>query len=304
GDLLRAHPLRVRVGVLAVGGDDVIVRLQGGEGADRDRFLPDIKMQEAAELAQGVGLGQRFLHAPDGQHLVVVPGEGGLVGGARGVGLGSLTLDCAHCQGFSGPLLMFRGFGFFAGVKSAKIYQEARASGRFDVSRPRAKRGSAAAHNVHPPRDGTQLPARPADVKAAMEASTPGGPTSGPIEAAPGPDPVAVDAPSRGLILLVDDEPAIARAYARTLGAAGFTVVTASDGREAADAAREKSFDVIGSDIAMPTMDGIELLRTVREYDLDVPFVIMTGGPAVDSAARAMEYGALRYLVKPVEPAA
>jgi len=135
-----------------------------------------------------------------------------------------------------------------------------------------------------------------------MEASTPRGPISGPIEAAPGPDPVAVDAPSRGLILLVDDEPAIARAYARTLGAAGFTVVTASDGREAADVARERSFDVIVSDIAMPTMDGLELLRMVREYDLDVPFVIMTGGPAVDSAARAMEYGALRYLIKPVTP--
>ena len=135
-----------------------------------------------------------------------------------------------------------------------------------------------------------------------MEASTPGGPTSGPIEAAPGPDPVAVDAPSRGLILLVDDEPAIARAYARTLGAAGFTVVTASDGREAADVARERSFDVIVSDIAMPTMDGLDLFRAIREHDLDVPFVIMTGGPAVDSAARAMEYGALRYLIKPVTP--
>jgi YesN/AraC family two-component response regulator len=56
-------------------------------------------------------------------------------------------------------------------------------------------------------------------------------------------------------------------------------VVTASDGREAADAAREKSFDVIVSDIAMPEMDGLELLRDVREHDLDVPFVIMTGGP-------------------------
>ena len=135
-----------------------------------------------------------------------------------------------------------------------------------------------------------------------MEASTPGGPLSGPSEAASGPDPVAVDAPSRGLILLVDDEPAIGRAYARTLGAAGFTVVIANDGRTAAEAAREKSFDVIVSDIAMPEMDGLDLLRTVREYDLDVPFVIMTGGPAVDSAARVMEYGALRYLIKPVVP--
>jgi EAL domain-containing protein (putative c-di-GMP-specific phosphodiesterase class I) len=135
-----------------------------------------------------------------------------------------------------------------------------------------------------------------------MDASTEGDPVSGPIEVGAGPEPVAVDAPSRGLILLVDDEQAILRAYSRTLGIAGFTVVTAADGHQAAIVARERSFDVIISDITMPGMDGIDLLRAVREHDLDVPFVIMTGGPAVDSAARAMEYGALRYLIKPVLP--
>jgi EAL domain-containing protein (putative c-di-GMP-specific phosphodiesterase class I) len=105
------------------------------------------------------------------------------------------------------------------------------------------------------------------------------------------------------LILLVDDEPSIARAYARTLGVAGFSVVTATDGVQAAAAARDKNFDVIVSDITMPEMNGLELLRAVREHDLDVPFVLMTGGPAVDSAVRAVEYGALRYLIKPVDPA-
>ena len=124
---------------------------------------------------------------------------------------------------------------------------------------------------------------------------------SGPKAPSPGTGP---DAASRGLILVVDDEYAIARAYARTLGAAGFSVVIASDGREAAAAARDKSFDVIVSDIAMPEMNGLELLRLVREHDLDVPFVLMTGGPAVESAVRAMEYGALRYLIKPIDPAA
>src|SRR6187455_922133 len=111
-----------------------------------------------------------------------------------------------------------------------------------------------------------------------MEASSTSGSQPGPDEAGPAPAPVQIDAPSRGLILLVDDEPGIARAYARTLGTAGFTVITAADGNEAAQAARDKSFDVIVSDIAMPGMDGLELLRTVREVDLDVPFVIMTGG--------------------------
>ena len=111
------------------------------------------------------------------------------------------------------------------------------------------------------------------------------------------------EAASRGLILLVDDEQSIARAYARTLGAAGFSVETAGDGREAAAAARSRNFDVIVSDITMPEMNGLELLRAVREHDLDVPFVLMTGGPAVDSAVRAIEYGALRYLIKPIDPA-
>jgi EAL domain-containing protein (putative c-di-GMP-specific phosphodiesterase class I) len=106
----------------------------------------------------------------------------------------------------------------------------------------------------------------------------------------------------RGLVLLVDDEQSIARAYARTLGAAGFAVEVAFDGKEAASAARERSFDVIVSDIAMPEMNGLELLRAVREHDLDVPFVLMTGGPAIDSAVRAVEYGALRYLIKPISP--
>jgi EAL domain-containing protein (putative c-di-GMP-specific phosphodiesterase class I) len=109
------------------------------------------------------------------------------------------------------------------------------------------------------------------------------------------------DTAARGAVLLVDDEQSIARAYARTLGTAGFTVEIAFDGKAAAAAARERHFDVIVSDIAMPEMNGLELLRTVREHDLDVPFVLMTGGPAIDSAVRAVEYGALRYLIKPID---
>ena len=106
---------------------------------------------------------------------------------------------------------------------------------------------------------------------------------------------------SRGLILLVDDEPTIVRGFARILTAAGFSVEIAHDGSEAAELARSKSFDVIVSDIAMPEMNGLQLLRSVREHDLDVPVILMTGGPAVESAVQAMEYGALRYLIKPVE---
>ncbi len=107
----------------------------------------------------------------------------------------------------------------------------------------------------------------------------------------------------RGLILLVDDEPTITRGFARVLTAAGYTVEVAHDGTEAAALFRQRAFDVIISDISMPGMSGLELLRAVREHDLDVPVIIMTGGPAVQSAVEAMEYGALRYLIKPIDPA-
>jgi EAL domain-containing protein (putative c-di-GMP-specific phosphodiesterase class I) len=122
--------------------------------------------------------------------------------------------------------------------------------------------------------------------------TTEGGGASGEVPVAEG---------SQGLILLVDDEPTIVRGFARILTAAGFSVQVAHDGREAAELAREKSFDAIVSDIAMPEMNGLQLLRSVREHDLDVPVILMTGGPAVESAVQAMEYGALRYLIKPVE---
>jgi len=101
-------------------------------------------------------------------------------------------------------------------------------------------------------------------------------------------------------VLVVDDEPVTARGYARALNAAGSKVTIAHDGREAAGLAKDKCFDVIVSDIAMPDMNGLQLLRAIRERDLDVPMIFMTGSPALESALEAIEYGAFRYLVKPV----
>ena len=105
-------------------------------------------------------------------------------------------------------------------------------------------------------------------------------------------------------ILVVDDEPVTARSYARALTAAGYRVTIAHDGREAAALAKTNGFDVVVSDIAMPDMDGLALLRAIRQSDLDVPMVFMTGSPAIESAVQAIEYGAFRYLLKPVAPAA
>jgi EAL domain-containing protein (putative c-di-GMP-specific phosphodiesterase class I)/ActR/RegA family two-component response regulator len=106
---------------------------------------------------------------------------------------------------------------------------------------------------------------------------------------------------TRGNVLVVDDEVQLARAYARWLTAAGYAVETAHDGRSAAELLTRSTFDAILSDIAMPGMTGVELLRTVRQRDLDVPVVLMTARPALESAVEAVELGALRYLVKPID---
>jgi EAL domain-containing protein (putative c-di-GMP-specific phosphodiesterase class I) len=104
-----------------------------------------------------------------------------------------------------------------------------------------------------------------------------------------------------GGVLLVDDEPTLLRAYARALTEAGHRVATAADGHAAVELFQTGQFDVVLSDIAMPGMDGVQLLRAVRERDLDVPVVLVTGSPDVRTALEAVEHGALRYLIKPVE---
>ncbi len=101
-------------------------------------------------------------------------------------------------------------------------------------------------------------------------------------------------------LLLVDDDPAIIRAYGSDLARHGATVETASNCKEAAERVKSGSFDVIISDISMPEVTGIEFLKAVRACDLDVPVIPVTGDPNLESAIRAVEYGAFRYLPKPV----
>jgi EAL domain-containing protein (putative c-di-GMP-specific phosphodiesterase class I) len=100
--------------------------------------------------------------------------------------------------------------------------------------------------------------------------------------------------------LLVDDDPAVLRALGRVLKTRGYIVTTTSSGPEAVRLVTETDFDVILSDIAMPEMDGITLLREIRSHDLHVPVILVTGEPTVDTAVQALEYGAMHYLTKPV----
>jgi EAL domain-containing protein (putative c-di-GMP-specific phosphodiesterase class I) len=101
-------------------------------------------------------------------------------------------------------------------------------------------------------------------------------------------------------VLLVDDSELVRRAYGDFLSSCGFEVQTAGGAEEALGYAQRAPFDVVLSDISMPGMSGIDFLKSLRKLDLDVPVVLMTGGATVQTAVKAVEYGAFRYLTKPV----
>ena len=104
-----------------------------------------------------------------------------------------------------------------------------------------------------------------------------------------------------GTILLVDDEPEALRALERMLRGVGYQVEAFTSARQAIKRVSAGGVHVIVSDISMPEMTGVELLRTIRAYDADLPVVLVTGLPAIDSATDAVEYGAFKYIVKPFE---
>jgi len=105
-----------------------------------------------------------------------------------------------------------------------------------------------------------------------------------------------------GRVLIVDDEDALRKALGRVLARDGHEILEASDGHEAMHWLQQAStLDAVISDINMPKMTGLELLRTVREYDLDLPVMLITANPSVASAIEAIDYGAYKYLTKPVD---
>lgn len=114
-------------------------------------------------------------------------------------------------------------------------------------------------------------------------------------------DAVTMRAVPPARILVVDDEPALRRGVARMLTEQGHAVVEAEDGAAALRALDAGTFDAVLSDIAMPKLSGVDLLKAIRERDLDVPVVLITGAPSVETAAKAVEYGALDYLRKPAD---
>ncbi len=100
-------------------------------------------------------------------------------------------------------------------------------------------------------------------------------------------------------VLLADDEPTIRITLKDALEEAGHAVVAASDGIEARRAIEEHSFDVVVTDLKMPGMPGMEVLRLVKSRSPDTEVIVMTGYGTVESAVDAMKAGAYEYILKP-----
>jgi DNA-binding response OmpR family regulator len=105
--------------------------------------------------------------------------------------------------------------------------------------------------------------------------------------------------PEGPLVLLVDDDAAIRRAVGAGLELEGFRVVRASGGRAALAAAKSVHPAVILLDLAMPDLDGLEVLRRLREGGDDVPVCVLSARDEVDDRVRGLQAGADDYVVKP-----
>ena len=100
-------------------------------------------------------------------------------------------------------------------------------------------------------------------------------------------------------VLIVDDDDAMRSAVSRTLTHANFKVVSATNGDEALSLLQAgRTFDVIVTDLLMPGTSGTQFIRLVRQFDLDIPVIVFTGHPCLDSAIFTLEYGGFRYLKK------
>jgi DNA-binding NtrC family response regulator len=101
-------------------------------------------------------------------------------------------------------------------------------------------------------------------------------------------------------ILLVEDDPTLARIFGRALVAAGYAVDHAGDGMEGVARLMETDYDAVLSDVCMPRLTGLQLLEHVTRMQPDVPVVLLTATLDATTYGKARDIGSLRYLLKPV----
>jgi excisionase family DNA binding protein len=154
-------------------------------------------------------------------------------------------------------------------------------------------------------RVGRQWRFRKADVDAWLETQRPG---ARPPAAAEPPATPAATIPPPGLararsgparVLVADDEESIREMLSKTLALAEYEVETVPDGRAALERLRLETFDLLITDLRMPGMDGLSMIREARRLQPHLPVVIITGYSTEASAIEAINLGVSGYLTKP-----
>src|SRR5512137_2341844 len=102
-------------------------------------------------------------------------------------------------------------------------------------------------------------------------------------------------------ILLIDDDPHLLRFLKRSLTKSGHSTIEAHDGKQGWEVFLERSqaFDVIVTDIDMPVLSGVELLKRLREKAYDIPVIVMTGHDDLQFSIEVLRLGAFDFLLKP-----
>lgn len=105
-----------------------------------------------------------------------------------------------------------------------------------------------------------------------------------------------------GHILVIDDEAALRKTLARILQQAGFEVTTAENGEQALAFLESTSYDLVYMDLRMPGLHGLDTLKLVHEMHPNLPVILFTAQPDLNSAVEALRNGATDYLLKPLKP--
>src|SRR6476620_8285 len=107
--------------------------------------------------------------------------------------------------------------------------------------------------------------------------------------------------PEKKQVLIVDDEPNLRKILAAQLSRDGYDVLTADDGEQGLEMLREHHIDMVITDLKMPKVDGMTLLREALAEQPDLPIVMITAHGTVDTAVEALKLGAFDYLTKPFD---
>ena len=105
-----------------------------------------------------------------------------------------------------------------------------------------------------------------------------------------------------GKLLVIDDEGIVRTSCKRVLSPEGYEVRLAANAFEGVKMLEEEKFDVVLTDLKMPDMDGISVLRTIKEKWPETQVIVITGYQTVDTAVKSIKLGAFDYIEKPFTP--